>query len=130
MGILSKILGGGAMEAAGSIASTIADYKTGKLDHQAAMAQLEAGQAAFQIQVNMAEAAHPNVFVAGWRPAVGWVCVIGLAYTFLVQPLVNGTFGTDRWPDIPVEQLMILLGGLLGLGGMRTWEKLKDKARN
>jgi hypothetical protein len=86
-----------------------------------------------QLDVNKVEAANSNLFVSGWRPAVGWVCVGGLAYEFLVLPLLPGLVGmftsTPSLVAIPMGDLMTLLFGMLGIGGMRTYEKLKGIAK-
>jgi hypothetical protein len=86
-----------------------------------------------QIKVNEVEAASPDNFRAGWRPATGWVCVAGLAYQFLVMPLLPwfaNVLGADvpPLPKIDNDTLMVLLTGMLGLGGMRTFEKVKGAA--
>lgn len=85
-----------------------------------------------QIEVNRAEAT-TDMFRGGWRPAVGWVCVIGLAYQFILQPVlpwVVALFGAQvpPLPAIDNETLMVLLTGMLGLGGLRTIERVKGKA--
>ncbi len=90
--------------------------------------QLALGQQA----INQAEAQNSSVFVAGWRPAVGWVCVIGLLYTFLLRPLM--AWGSGIWvipvpPPLDMGDLFTLLAGMLGLGTMRTFEKTKGVAR-
>ena len=85
-----------------------------------------------QIEVNKAEAT-TDLFRGGWRPAVGWICVVGLGYQFLLQPLLPwlaALFGAQV-PPLPVidnESLMVLLTGMLGLGGLRTIERVKGKA--
>jgi hypothetical protein len=79
-------------------------------------------------EVNKIEAASTDRFVSGWRPAVGWVCAGGFAYTVLLQPLLPWLFGGGPLPDIPTEVLMTLLLGMLGLGGLRTAEKIKGAA--
>lgn len=81
-----------------------------------------------QIDVNKTEAASPDFFKGGWRPAVGWVCVLGLLYTFLVQPLL--AWASSIWsipvpPPLDMGTLLTLLGGMLGLGTLRTTERLK-----
>jgi hypothetical protein len=84
-----------------------------------------------QIEVNKVEAAAPDMFRGGWRPAVGWVCVIGLLYTYLGQPLLawaSGIWDVPAPPSLDLGDLLILLGGMLGLGGMRTVERLRGKA--
>lgn len=80
-----------------------------------------------QIRVNQQEAAHKNLFVAGWRPAVGWICGTGLAIKVIVTPLLGGV-GVDI-PDIELTELMTVLLGMLGMGGLRTYEKTKGVAR-
>ncbi len=84
-----------------------------------------------QIKVNETDAGSPDNFRAGWRPMAGWVCSIGLAYTFLGQPLLAWLAMTKGWPippQIDMDTLMGLLTGLLGLGGFRTFERVKGKA--
>lgn len=84
-----------------------------------------------QLEVNKVEAG-TDLFRGGWRPAVGWVCVFGLAYQFIGQPLlpwVVALFGVTvpPLPAIDNETLMVLLTGMLGLGGLRTFERVKGK---
>lgn len=85
-----------------------------------------------QLEVNKAEAT-TDMFRGGWRPAVGWICVVGLAYQFILQPVlpwVVALFGAQvpPLPAIDDESLMVLLTGMLGLGGLRTFERVKGKA--
>lgn len=85
-----------------------------------------------QIKVNQVEAASPSIFVSGWRPAVGWTCVAGLNYSFLVQPLLNWISNNVGWttpPTLDTQAIIGLLVALLGVGIPRTIERLKDKAR-
>lgn len=87
-----------------------------------------------QIEVNKAEAQHPSMFVAGWRPAVGWVCALAMLFNFLLIPFINlglDIGGFDIQLDlIDMETMMPVLFGILGLGGMRTAEKIKQVQRN
>ena len=81
-----------------------------------------------QLAINQAEAANPNLFVAGWRPGVGWVCVIALAYQYVGRPLLMGFGVTHDMPALD-SSLWELLFGMLGLGGLRTFEKVKGVAK-
>lgn len=86
-----------------------------------------------QMEINKEEAKSGSLFVAGWRPAVGWICAIALSYQFLVQPLLEwasliATIPVP--PELDSETLMTLLFGMLGMGGMRMYEKGKGVARN
>lgn len=88
-----------------------------------------------QLQVNIKEAMHESIFVAGWRPFVGWVCGSALAYTYILQPLLAFTlnaFGVDigELPEISLGELMPVLMGMLGLGYLRTREKEKGVNKN
>ena len=85
-----------------------------------------------QIEVNKAEAASGNAFASSWRPLCGYVCVLGLAYQFLVQPLLawgSGVWAVPLPPNLDLGDLLTLLGGMLGLGSLRTAEKFKGVAR-
>lgn len=84
-----------------------------------------------QIEVNKIEAASSDPFRAGWRPATGWVCVAGMAYTYLAQPLISWGASIVGWPAPPaidIFDLLVMLGGLLGFGGMRSFERVKGRA--
>ena len=87
-----------------------------------------------QIEVNKTEAAHKSLFVSGWRPAVGWTCCLGLAGNFLIIPFSNfimALAGSDIViPLIDVSTMMPVLMGMLGLGTMRTVEKINNVERN
>lgn len=101
--------------------------QTGEL---AKLAQ-ETGLAQGQIDINKVEAASGNLLVSGWRPAVGWTCVGGLFYSFLTWPLLVWASGIWHFvapPTLDMGTLITLLFGMLGLGGMRTFEKLKGVA--
>jgi hypothetical protein len=82
-----------------------------------------------QIEVNKQEAAHRNIFVAGWRPFVGWSCGLALFYTYLAQPVLMFILvQRGQYIDLPPVDLgamMPVLLGMLGLGGLRSWEKYK-----
>lgn len=87
-----------------------------------------------QLEVNKVEAAHKSLFVSGWRPAVGWVCVLGMFGNFITIPFSNfvlAIFGIDIViPLVPLETMMPVLMGMLGLGAMRTYEKKNSVHRD
>ena len=109
-----------------------ADQKA-KLAHEiATMGEKHAQQLSLaQIEVNKAEASSGAFFKGGWRPFVGWVCAVAFAYHFVIQPLLIFIFsyaGIEP-PDLPefeMNTLLTVLGGLLGIGGLRTYEKQKQ----
>ena len=81
-----------------------------------------------QLEVNAKEAASPHLFVAGWRPAVGWCCAAGFLWATIGQPVVSWVAIAKGWPAPPAidtEVLLYVLGGMLGLGGLRSFEKSK-----
>ena len=103
------------------------DQKNALAHEIATLAQKEAHKnAALQLEVNRAEAAHKSLFVAGWRPFIGWCCGLGLLYSVLLSPLL------DIWFEMPVIDSSILMPtmtGMLGLGALRSYEKVKGVSR-
>jgi len=84
-----------------------------------------------QLEINAKEAAHPSVFVSGGRPFIMWICGLGLAYATLIQPALVWLATIKGWPvppDVNSDLLVYVLGGLLGLGGLRSLEKVKGVA--
>lgn len=82
-----------------------------------------------QLEVNKAEAQSANVFIAGWRPAIGWICAIGFGFQFLVVPLAAwfaALTGFDvQLPALDTDNLYNLTMGMLGMGALRSFEKWK-----
>lgn len=103
--------------------------QTGALAELNAELQIVTGQ----LKINEVEAANPSIFVSGWRPAVGWCCAAGMASQFVVGPFVEwaSTLAGHPvpWPMLDTGPMMTMLGGLLGLGGLRTYEKISGVAR-
>ena len=103
-----------------------------KLAHEiATMGEKHAQEAMLaQLEINKAEAASGSLFKGGWRPFVGWTCGIAFAYHFVLQPLLIFIFAYAglKTPDLPqfdVGTLLPVLGGMLGIGGLRSYEKTK-----
>jgi hypothetical protein len=87
-----------------------------------------------QLAINAEEAKSRNIFVAGWRPFVGWSCGLAMFWHFLGLPLalfITGWIGVEHppLPEFEMDTLLTVLGGLLGLGSLRTFEKVKKVAK-
>lgn len=104
--------------------------------HEELVAQIEG-----QLAINKEEAKHDSLFVAGWRPFIGWICGAGLGYHFILRDfLVWGWSGMQAAgvvpetlsapPELNIGQLVSLIMGMLGLGGWRSFERAKGKERN
>lgn len=124
---------GNILKGAGSLAKDIRSAITGeispekKAELEAKILELDSLAAQGQIQINMIEAKHTSIFVAGWRPAVGWICGFALAYHFLLNRVIEWV-AKIWWPEIvppsfEVSELIPVLFALLGLGAYRTYEK-------
>ena len=102
-----------------------------QLHHEMNMAFHEANLA--QVEINKVEAASQNMFVAGWRPFVGWTCGVALLYHFLLLPLLHfilkATGNEVELPEFDFSHLSTILMGMLGLGSLRTYEKLRGVSR-
>ena len=102
-------------------------------EYQRAVLEIMAKESADQRDINKTEARHQNIFVAGWRPAIGWICAGALAFEYLVRPLIVWIMGL-YWPGAPVPpsldaMLWELMFGMLGIGGLRTFEKTRGVFR-
>ena len=125
--ILAKLLGlnSGGNSALGEFAKDLREAIKGKeIDPEKALKLIE-----LQNEVNKIEAHHRSIFVAGWRPFIGWVCGLALLYNFVVRDLVAWLMPEIMPPALQMEHLITILMGMLGLGGLRTYEKLKDKTK-
>ena len=106
-----------------------ADEKARIAHELATMGEKHAQEALLaQLEINKAEAASGSIFKGGWRPAVGWVCASAFAYHFVLQPIllfVVALTGTElpTLPEFDMSTLLPVLGGMLGIGGLRSYEK-------
>jgi hypothetical protein len=103
-----------------------------KLEMQSKLLDAATTGALAQIEVNRTEAGHQSVFVAGWRPAIGWICAAALAYSYMIVPLVGFTLTlmgqpVPRWPVLD-GNLWELMFGMLGLGALRSYDKAQERA--
>jgi hypothetical protein len=103
-----------------------------KLEMEARLLEAATAQAAQQTEINKIEASHQSIFVSGWRPYIGWVCGMAIAWAFLLAPMLSWllplTGVVAAVPPLQTEFLLELVFAMLGLGGLRTFEKLKGVA--
>jgi hypothetical protein len=126
MSFIAKLFGGGT-KGIGQLAKDIREAVKGKELDPNAQLEMAGKLAEVQTKINEAEASHRSVFVAGWRPFIGWVCGIGLGYAVFLEPLLRFTFTVKGWevdfPEINTNVTMQVLLGMLGLAGARSYEK-------
>lgn len=140
MSILSfvgNLLSGGAID---KVVDLVKDYQDKKLSKEELKFKIETlaetqahALSIAQIDVNKTEAAHSNMFVAGWRPFIGWTCGLGFAINFLLAPFMTFTaelLGKSIiFPQADLSTMMPVLMGMLGLGAYRSFEKVKGVSR-
>jgi hypothetical protein len=139
VGWLAKLLGMGdtiakPVEAIGNVLDKLFTSKDEKLTHEELRMRLMMKPDIAQVEINKLEAQHRSKFVAGWRPFIGWVCGLALLYNFIVRDIIAWILRIkapmiEPPPELAMEHLMTVLLGMLGLGGMRTYEKLKGKTK-
>lgn len=136
LGFVSKILGGSVGHAAKGIAEAIDTFVETAEEKKAAEAlllKIQQKPDQWQAAINRIEAGHRSMFVAGWRPAIGWVCVLALAWGWVARPCAiftvnllqaKGLIGTiPELPGIEVGEAISLAMAMLGLAGIRSYEK-------
>lgn len=144
---MNPLMLGGIVEAVGGIADNLFTSDKERLDAQIELEKIgietqkiEAGLIQGQIDTNIAEAKHMNVFVAGWRPAIGWIGALAMAYQFIAYPLLVWGWAWMQaagWisaaitppPMLNADALWVILTGMLGIAGLRSVEKVKGVAR-
>jgi hypothetical protein len=137
---LSDIIGGVLSPVKDIISEAIVDkdkrleinYKLQELEDR--LSQRAHDETMGQIAVNVEEAKSDSIFVAGWRPAVGWIGATALGYSFVLNPMMEffarTTFNyVGAFPELPMEYIMTIMMGMLGFGGLRTFEKVKGVDR-
>jgi len=134
MGFLSRLIGGGAGDAVEAIGSVFDKLFTSDEERaQAAyvLEKLRQKPALLQAEINKVEAAHRTLFVAGWRPFIGWVCGLGFLWAFLGHPVFEWVVTLNglaiKPPSIATDNMMELVLALLGLGTLRTYEKVRGR---
>lgn len=140
---MNPLIIGSVVEAVGSIADDLftSDEERAKADLEAMQIGLDAARVDADLikgqqEINKIEAAHSSIFVAGWRPAVGWVGVVALAYQFVAYPgfiwgwallQARDIVPTSLQPPpiLDIDALMVLMAGILGIASARTFEKVR-----
>jgi hypothetical protein len=131
MGILKSLLAGTAtqpIEAIGNVVDQLFTSDEEKAQAEIVLAKMRQHPQILQAEINKIEAQHRSIFVAGWRPFIGWICGIGLFFTFIINPLLQWWSGQEG-PALPLDAMTMLVTALLGLGGLRTFEKLSGRAK-
>lgn len=130
----------GVIQAVGGVVSDLVTTDKERLAAEIELGKLGQAIDLGQIEVNKVEAASSSVFVAGWRPSIGWVGATALGYQFVLYPLLIWGWALAQaqgWipsafkppPMLDTDALWVILSGLLGLAGLRTTEKIKSVAR-
>lgn len=137
---MNPIMIGGVIDSIGKIIDNVWTSDKEKLELALKEKAIDASIAQSQMAVNQAEAVHANLFVAGWRPAIGWIGATAIAYQFLCYPLMMWiwVFGQGKgWipqtlnppPMIKADELWVIITGMLGIAGLRSFDKKNGVAR-
>jgi hypothetical protein len=134
--ILDKVLGAAAaapIDAIGNVFDKLFTSDEERLQAQAVLEKLKQHPAELQVELNKIEAAHRSIFVAGWRPAVGWICAIGVGWAYLGHPVFLWAaalwFPAVKPPDIQTDGLFELVLAMLGMAGLRSFDKASGRAK-
>lgn len=131
MSFFSNLFGASAaqpIEAIGNVFDKLFTSDEERAQAEFVMEKLKQKPSELQIELNKIEAQHRSVFVAGWRPFIGWVCGVGLAFTFIINPILQWGTG-EPGPTLPMDVMTELVLALLGLGALRTAEKFGGKSK-
>ncbi len=131
MNFISHIIGGAStipIDAIGTVLDKLFTSDEEKLQAKAVLEKLRQHPAELQVALNKIEAQHRSMFVAGWRPFIGWVCGLGLANVYLVNPWLQWLYGI-KGPELPLDVIVELVIAMLGLGTLRTVEKFGGRAK-
>ena len=130
MTMLGKLFGGDTIKAVGNVIDDMHFSGEEKEKLKLQMKEIDAKLKEKQLDINKAEASHRSIFVSGWRPFLGWVSGLSIGYVYLFQPILDMILQMFQvqvdWVVLDLGQLMPLVLGMLGLGGLRTFEKAKN----
>lgn len=133
MSILGKLAGivgstTDPVESVGNVLDKLFTSDEEKLDKQILIERLRQQPGLAQIELNKIEAQHRSLFVAGWRPMIGWICALGLGFTFFANPIIQW-YTSKPGPVLPTDIMLELVLAMLGLGALRTVEKLNGRSK-
>ena len=127
--VLGKIFGGDTLKTVGNVIDDLHFSGEEKEKLKLQMKEIDAKLKEKQLDINKVEAGHKSIFVAGWRPFLGWISGLSIGYVYLLQPLLDMILQMFDvkidWVVLDLGQLMPLVLGILGLGGLRSFEKAK-----
>lgn len=122
------------VEAVGNVFDKLFTSDEERAKAEAVLKKIQQKPSILQAELNKIEATHRSLFVAGWRPFIGWICGVNLAYLVIIRDWLAWFFAAYA-PDLPpppalgADMTMELVTALLGLGTLRTWEKMKGRAK-
>ena len=116
------------IEAIGGVLDKLFTSDEEKLKAQAVLEKLKQHPAELQVALNKIEAQHRSLFVAGCRPFIGWICGLGLANVYIINPWLQWLYGIEG-PQLPLGVMVELIIAMLGLGSLRTAEKFGGRAK-
>tara|TARA_Y100001937_G_scaffold36958_1_gene52804 strand:- start:48 stop:443 length:396 start_codon:yes stop_codon:yes gene_type:complete len=127
--MLGKIFGGDTLKTVGNVIDDLHFSGEEKEKLKLQMKEIDAKLKEKQLDINKIEAGHKSIFVAGWRPFLGWISGLSIGYVYLFQPILDMILQMFNvkidWVVLDLGQLMPLVLGILGLGGLRSFEKAK-----
>ena len=126
MSFISSLLGGGLIDGAKGIADIVDKFIETPDEKKAAeiiYRKLQQRPDELQAEINKVEAGHRNLFVAGWRPAIGWICAFALGWGWILAPILQFIYPERTMPAIAVGEAISLVMAMLGMGALRSYEK-------
>ena len=127
--VLGKLFSGGTVKAVAGVIDELHTSEEEKQQLKLRFAEVESKLKEKQLDINKAEASHRSIFVSGWRPFLGWISGLSIGYVYLFQPVFDMILQMFDikvdWVVLDLGQLMPLILGMLGLGGLRSFEKAK-----
>ncbi|OHU87804.1 MULTISPECIES: 3TM-type holin [Pseudoalteromonas] len=132
MGFLAKLFGSATQDPIQTVGNILDELFTSEeevLKQDLLKARLVAKSAQVQAKINALSASHRSVFVAGARPFLLWVCGFGFLFSFVINPILQWLWPDVGAPQLPLEVMLELTLGMLGLAGLRTFEKVKGVAK-